>query len=261
VKKTDGGPQVTTVGVSVIIPAKNEALNLKLILDSLPAYVDEVLVIDGGSVDGTLEIAKNHPRVDRVLIQRSKGKGSALSLGLREASNEYVVMLDADGSMDAGEIVDFVAALDGGADVVRGSRYLEGGGSTDLTPFRSLGNRLLTGLANRLFDVDWTDLAYGYAAFRKSALRQMDVFYFDSKTNSGRLSRGMAYGQGFEIESLIFCRGARRGLRTIEIPSMESPRLHGSSNLKAIPDGLRALSAILIERIRSRRLNCSDTRV
>ncbi len=241
-------------GVSVIIPARNEGQNLPRILDSLPAIVDEVIVIDGNSTDDTVSVAQNHPRVNKTLVQRSKGKGAALSLGLRAASREYVVMIDADGSMNVDEIPHFVAALEAGADVVRGSRYMSGGGSEDLTAFRSFGNKSLTRLANILFRVDWTDLAYGYAAFRKSALEQMDVFYYDSKVGGIPLSRGMSYGQGFEIESLIFCRSARRGLRVIEIPSTEAARWNGASNLKAIPDGFRALSAILVERARSRRL-------
>ena len=245
-------------GVSVIIPARNEVKNLPVLLDSLPASVDEVIVIDGNSTDETVTVAREHPRVSRVVVQRSKGKGAALSLGLRVASREYAVMIDADGSMSASEIDAFVAALDAGADVVRGSRYLPQGGSEDLTPFRSVGNRVLTGLANVLFDVKWTDLAYGYAAFRRSALEQMDVFYYDSKISSFPLSRGMSYGQGFEIESLIFCRSARRGLTVVEIPSVESARWHGASNLKAIPDGFRALSAILVERGRSRRVRVED---
>lgn len=245
-------------GVSVVIPARNEAMNLPRILDALPDLVDEVIVIDGNSSDETVAVATSHPKVTRVVVQRSKGKGSALSLGLREATREYVVMIDADGSMATDEIPNFVAALEAGADVVRGSRYMPGGGSEDLTTFRSLGNKALTGLANVLHKVKWTDLAYGYAAFRKTALEQMDVFYYDSKVGGMPLSRGMSYGQGFEIESLIFCRSARRGLTVVEIPSVESARWNGASNLKAVPDGFRALSAILIERLRSRRLRIDD---
>lgn len=245
-------------GVSVIIPARNEGLNLPRILDSLPESIDEVIVIDGNSTDETVAVAEAHDRTSSVFVQRSKGKGAALSLGLRVATHEYVVMIDADGSMDVDEISSFVAALDAGADVVRGSRYLPSGGSEDLTAFRSFGNKLLTGLANTLFEVKWTDLAYGYAAFRRSALEQMDVFYYDSKVGGLPFSRGMSYGQGFEIESLIFCRSARRGLTVVEIPSIEASRWNGASNLKAIPDGFRALSAILIERARSRRIRLED---
>ena len=247
-----------TPGVTVLIPTKNEAKNLPIILAALPDIVDEVIVIDGNSSDNTREVAENHPRVSKVVIQSGKGKGGALSLGMRHASREYVVNLDADGSMDPNEIPRFITELVKGADVVRGSRYLPTGGSSDLTTFRSSGNRMLTTTANLLYGVDWTDVTYGYAAFRKSALEQMDVFYFDSKVGSPVLSRGMSYGQGFEIECLIFCRSVRRGLIVVEVPSMETPRWHGASNLMAIPDGIRSLMAIGVERMRSRRLRLDE---
>lgn len=240
-------------GVCVVVPARNEAGHLARLIDSIPP-VDQIIVVDGHSTDETVLIAKTHERVSLVLEQQSRGKGAALSLGFQFAEHEYVVMLDSDGSMDPNEIPRLVEALRKGAHLARGSRYLPGGGSDDLTHFRSMGNRVLTGLANVLYGVQWTDLAYGYAAFRLSALSRLDVLHFDDKlpTRFGP-SRGMAYGQGFEIESLIFCRSARRGLNVVEVPSHERSRWGGDSNLKAVPDGFRALTAILLERMRSRR--------
>lgn len=240
-------------GVSVIVPARNEARHLARLIDAIPP-VDQIIVVDGHSVDGTARIAQEHERVSLVLKQQSRGKGSALSLGFQFAEHEYVVMLDSDGSMDPQELPRLVEGLRNGAHLARGSRYLPGGGSDDLTRFRSVGNRILTGLANALYGVHWTDLAYGYAAFRLSALSRLDVLHFDDKLPMRfGASRGMAYGQGFEIESLIFCRSARRGLVVVEVPSHERSRWGGDSNLKAVPDGIRALAAILLERMRSRR--------
>lgn len=247
-----------TAKVSVIIPTRNEESNLTRILEQLPAVVDEVIVVDGNSTDGTQTVAKNHPRVDKLLVQRAKGKGAALSLGMRHCSGDYIINLDADGSMSPAEIPLFIAALDLGADLARGSRYLPGAGSTDLTAFRSIGNKALTGIANVLFGQKWTDVTYGYAAFRRSHLEQMDVFYFDNKVNSHAVGRRMSYGQGFEIECLIFCRSVRRGLKVVEVASIEEPRWDGASNLQAIPDGARSLAAILVERMRSRRLPHDD---
>jgi hypothetical protein len=86
----------------------------------------------------------------------------------------------------------------------------------------------------------------------------MDVFYFDNKVNSHAVGRRMSYGQGFEIECLIFCRSVRRGLKVVEVASIEEPRWDGASNLQAIPDGARSLGAILVERMRSRRLPHDD---
>ena len=218
--------------VSLVIPAKNELASLPTVLADIPEYIDEVIVVDGHSDDGTLEYAQRHSRVNKVVRQRSKGKGAALSAGFANASKDLVVIIDADGSMDLGELHLFLAEFPN-CGIAKGSRYLTGGGSSDLTAFRSIGNRFLTGMANRFFHQDWTDLAYGYAVFDRNL--------FSHK----------AYGQGFEIETLMFCRAARRGIRLVEVPSYEKDRIAGASNLRAIRDGIRVLIALFVEKARS----------
>jgi glycosyltransferase involved in cell wall biosynthesis len=133
-------------------------------------------------------------------------------------------MLDADGSTDPSEIPRFIAALCAGADFVKGSRYAQGGGSSDLTPTRRLGNACLNWLVNSLFGTRYTDLCYGYNAFWSRCLPyiRLDV-------------------PGFEVETLMAVRVARAGLLIHEVPSYERPRLEGLSNLSAIRDGLRIL--------------------
>jgi hypothetical protein len=105
-----------------------------------------------------------------------------------------------------------------------------------------------------MYKVKWTDLAYGYAAFNKKAVKTLNLDNLDFKIPSRISIRNMAYGQGFEIETLIFCRAVRRGLDVIEIPSWENQRWEGDSNLKSIPDGFRALSALLLERFTNKQL-------
>lgn len=238
---------------SLIIPAKNERENLAVLLDGIPRFVDEVLVVVGDSSDGTAEFAETHPAVDRVIRQRSKGKGAAMSRGLKESTSELIFFVDADGSMELEELESFAEALCNGGDLVKGSRFLPGGGSDDITPFRSLGNKALTTLANFLFEVSWTDLAYGYIGFRREALAELEVSHIDNKVPGKIALRRLSYGQGFEIETLLLCRASRRGLKIIEIPSWEKSRRYGSSNLNAISDGFRALAALLLERARSKR--------
>jgi hypothetical protein len=138
------------------------------------------------------------------------------------------VMLDADGSADPAEIPRFVEALEAGADFAKGSRYLEGGGSTDITPIRRLGNGFLSGTANLLHGTHFTDLCYGYNAFWARCLPfiSLDV-------------------PGFEVETLINLRIASAGMRIVEVPSFESARIHGESNLKTFRDGFRILGTIL----------------
>ena len=230
--------------ISIIIPARNEADNIYKILSEIELDVYEIIVIDGNSTDGTVLNASKHPKKPIVVTQNSKGKGVALSLGFKISAGDVVIAVDADGSNDPRELQNFVNQINSGADLVKGSRNLFGGGSEDLTQFRNFGNFFLTAIANIVFKTKWTDLAYGYFAIRKDLLNKMKISEYDSKS-----SFWLSYGQGFEIESLICCRAARVGAKIIEIPSFERNRWSGSSNLKSIPDGLRALFAILYEKI------------
>ncbi len=235
--------------VSLIIPAMNESATLTSIIDSVPSYVDEIIVIDGRSKDDTFEIASNHPRVNKVLRQRSRGKGAALSLGFAMATCDLVAIIDADGSMDPAELKDFLNLFPQ-AEIVKGSRSKKlGGTSADLTIFRDLGNRILTKLCNFWFKENWTDLAYGYAVVDRKALGQLGLSSYDEM---GSVFGHKSYGQGFEIEALIFCRSSKWGFRVLEVASAEHRRISGSSNLRAIRDGFRVLSAIIIEKNRSK---------
>ena len=235
--------------VSLIIPAMNESATLTSIIDSVPTYVDEIIVIDGRSKDNTFEIASNHPRVNKVIRQRSRGKGAALSLGFAMATCDLVAIIDADGSMDPAELKDFLNMFPQ-AEIVKGSRSKKmGGTSADLTIFRDLGNRVLTKLCNFWFKENWTDLAYGYAVVDRKALGKLGLSSYDEM---GSVFGHKSYGQGFEIEALIFCRSSKWGFRVLEVASAEHRRISGSSNLRAIRDGFRVLSAIIIEKNRSK---------
>jgi glycosyltransferase involved in cell wall biosynthesis len=211
----------------------------------------EVILVDGHSVDDTIEVARRLRPDVKIVQQTRRGKGNALACGFSALSGDIVVMLDADGSADPSEIPAFVAALAAGADFAKGTRFHHGGGSHDITRFRKIGNAGLNRLVNLLFGTSYTDLCYGYNAFKTHLLSILELPPIEVK--SGRnLSDGMLWGDGFEIETLINVRVARAGARIVEVGSTERARLNGVSNLKAIPDGLRVLHIILAER---RRLN------
>jgi glycosyltransferase involved in cell wall biosynthesis len=229
--------------VSIIIPARNEAQNIRKLLSEISIENHEIIVIDGNSNDDTYSNAKNHPSNPIVLKQKSRGKGSALSLGFQASSGDVVIAIDADGSNNPNEIEKLLAEIKGGADLVKGSRNLLNGGSEDLTKFRNFGNFFLTKTANILYSTKWTDIAYGYFAIRRDLILKMNITNFDSKVGSS-----LSYGQGFEIESLICCRAAKLDATIVEVPSFERNRWSGASNLKSIPDGLRALFAIFREK-------------
>lgn len=234
--------------VSIVVPARNEGRNLREILPALPA-VHEVIVVDGHSVDDTVAVARAVPGV-RVITQTRTGKGNALVCGFAAATGDVIVMFDADGSADPAEIPAFVQRVVDGAHLAKGSRFAPGGGSEDITRFRSAGNRGLNLLVNLLLGTRYTDLCYGYNAFRRDILTRLDL----PDPGLPRLGEGrMHWGDGFEIETVLNCRIAAVGFEVVEVPSVERSRIHGVSNLNAIRDGFRVLWTILDERRRARR--------
>jgi glycosyltransferase involved in cell wall biosynthesis len=233
--------------VSVVIPARNEADNLPYVLKALPEGLHEVILIDGHSTDCTVEVARLHRPDMKIIQQTRRGKGNALACGFAQVTGDIVIMLDADGSADPNEIPAFVAALEAGAEFAKGTRFDRGGQSHDITRFRRVGNAGLNRLVNLLFRTHYTDLCYGYNAFRVSLLPVLDLPPVKPSSDS---PASQLWGDGFEIETLINVRVARAGARIAEVGSTELPRLNGVSNLRAIPDGIRVLRTILAERRR-----------
>lgn len=236
VERLQDDHQTEQVSVTVVIPARNEARNLPWVLERLPEQVDEVILVDGNSTDDTIAVTRAHWPDVVVIPEPRPGKGAALRAGFEAATCDVVVMIDADGSMDPGEIDRFVGAIVEGNDVVKGSRFAAGGGSTDLTLFRSLGNRCLLSLVNGLYGSKFSELCYGYFAFRRDAFPRLDL-----------------QADGFEIETEIVVRALLTDLRIAEVPSMEANRRHGESNLHPIRDGLRVLRTLLRARLEERR--------
>jgi glycosyltransferase involved in cell wall biosynthesis len=217
--------------VSVVVPTLNEARNLPYALLRVPDDVFEIIVVDGRSTDDTTRVAKTLRPDVRIVHQDRAGKGNALLHGFRAARGDIIVMFDADGSADGAEIPRFVQALLDGADFAKGSRFAAGGGSADITPVRRAGNLFLNTLVNQLFGTNYRDLCYGYNAFWR---RHLTVVAPDC--------------DGFEVETLINIRAHKAGLRVVEVPSFEAPRVHGVSNLRATRDGLRVLRTVALER-------------
>ncbi|GAB2515567.1 hypothetical protein GCM10027167_17670 [Nocardia heshunensis] len=214
--------------MSLVIPAKNEARNIAWVLEQLPDEVTEVVLVDGNSTDATLVTARRYRPDIKVIAQQGIGKGDALRAGFVAASGDTIVMMDADGSMNPQEISHFLYFLDHGYDFVKGSRFVGGGGSLDITGLRRAGNRFLLAVFNTLYHTRLTDLCYGFCAFDRRYLDHLDLA-----------------ATGFEIEAEMTVRAMRAGLRIAEVPSFEMPRRDGRSNLHAVRDGFRVLGTVL----------------
>ncbi|MEU9731356.1 glycosyltransferase family 2 protein [Streptomyces sp. NPDC048002] len=221
--------------VSLVVPARNEARNIPWVFEQIPDCVDEVILVDGDSHDSTVHMARHCLPTVRHVEQSGPGKGNALRTGFLAASGDYIVMIDADGSMLPGEIPHYLHFLDNGYDFVKGSRFIAGGGSLDITRIRSWGNQALLAAVNHLYGAHLTDLCYGYCAFRRSFLDDLDL-----------------HSTGFEIETEMIAHALNSGLRIAEVPSLELPRRSGHSNLHAVSDGRRVLRTLLSERPGSR---------
>jgi glycosyltransferase involved in cell wall biosynthesis len=218
------------LNVGVVIPALNEEKNIGDVLCRLNSIgFSNVLVIDGLSKDGTLKVAAENGA--KIVLQDGRGKGQAIRQVL---SNDYLnadalVLMDADGSMDPNEVPRYVEALHNGADVAKGSRFMAGGYTYDMTPFRRFGNDIITGLVNLLFSAEYTDICYGFVALNKKAIQKL---------------ASVLESNNFEIETELFIKAKRMGLNVVEVPSVEYMRKNGQSNLNACRDGFRISKTI-----------------
>ena len=180
-----------TPSVSVVIPALNEARNIPHVFARIPADVYEVVLVDGFSVDDTVAIARELRPDVRVVAQTRQGKGNALACGFAAATGDIIAMVDADGSADPGEIPRFVAALLDGADFAKGTRFAEGGGSSDITRLRSFGNYALTTFFNACYGRNYSDLCYGFNVFWR---RHLPVLGLDATSPPPSDGDGQALG-------------------------------------------------------------------
>lgn len=218
------------VSVSVVIPAMNEAGSLPYVLPRIPAGIHEVILVDGASTDGTIDVARRLMPSVRIIRQDRPGKGAALRAGFEAATGDIVVHLDADGSTDPAEIPTFVEALINGADYAKGSRFARGGSSDDITPLRRIGNWSFVALANGLFGSRFSDITYGFNAVwrRHHILLAPEI-------------------DGWAHEIIANIRAYRRGLRVVEVPSLEAERVAGEAKLRTFSAGWTILRAIVGE--------------
>jgi glycosyltransferase involved in cell wall biosynthesis len=219
--------------LSVVVPCYNESQTIKdllaRVLDS--AWVAEVVVVDDGSTDGTLEQMsdRSDPRV-RVLVQPfNQGKGAALRRGFAEATAEFVIIQDADLEYDPAEygtMLEYLVA--GKADVVFGSRFMSDRPHRVLYYWHSVGNRLLTAASNMFTNLNLTDMETCYKAFRREVLQSLVL----------REDR-------FGIEPEITAKVARGGYRIYEVGISYQGRTYAEGKKIGWRDGFQAARCIL----------------
>lgn len=218
--------------VTLIIPTLNEVEAIGGVLKDVPRdLIDEVLVVDGHSTDGTPDLVRRLGF--RVVEQPGRGYGDAIAAGFRHARGEIAVLADADGSYTLDDIRGLLGAVAAGADVALGSRYRPESGSEDDTLVRWVGNAAFTFLLRRGFGVPSTDALFFYAAMRRKVFTSV-----------------VATSPGFEYIVEFLIRAHRAGFVFAEIPSAERRRTAGRSKVNALLDGLRILRVMAREALR-----------
>ncbi len=220
------------VKVSVIVCTLNEAGNLPQVLPRIPKWVDEILLVDGHSTDGTVEVARRFRPETRVVCQLNKGKGDALKYGVKVSSGSIIVTLDADGTYPPEEIEKFVEAIKGGYEFAKGTR-MQTGKPTCMLWRRWVGNKILALTTNLLFRTRYTDICSGYNAFSKEAFQRLNL-----------------ESDGFEMEQELVVKAKTMGLKVIEIPHGYNLRRYGKSKTRDLRQGLKNMMWITTVRFR-----------
>src|SRR3989338_747880 len=212
--------------ISIVIPTLNEEVGLYHTLSCIPKFINEIIIVDGYSTDNTIQIARTFRT--RVYFD-DVGKGSALIKGMKKATGDIIIIADGDFAHDFKDIKKMVELLND-YDICMPSRFLKGGGSNDITFTRRLANFFIAKSINFIWNSGFTDVCYGFRAMKKDIVEILDL-----------------KSSGFEIETELSIKVAKKKIKYIEMPTFENKRKWGFGKLNTVKDGLRILNRIVVE--------------
>ncbi|MFH0958620.1 MAG: glycosyltransferase family 2 protein [Pseudomonadota bacterium] len=217
--------------VSVIVFEINEIDGMRAMMPKIKKeWYDELIVVDGGSNDGTIEYC--HANGYPIFVQSEKGVGAALNEAVRKVRSDIIVIYAPDGSFEPDQIPLITEQIRQGVDVVNVSRYMNGTKSLDDNFFTATGNRIFTVLANLMFPYRFTDFLYTYLGFRRSLIEALGI---DNKERT--------WGQ------ILLLRAIKRGLRVVEIPGVEHARIGGDVKVPKIKAAWALVRTLARERL------------
>lgn len=215
--------------VSLVVFTWNEIGGMRVIMPQIKKeWYDQMIIVDGGSTDGTIEYAQQHGY--EFFVQKEKGLGAAYSEAMNKVSGDIVITFSPDGNSDPTKIPPLIEKMKEGYDIVIVSRYREGAKSYDDDIVTAFGNRMFTGLVNFLFGSQITDLLVMYRAFRTDIVQELEI-----------QTRTVAWA------SQLTLRAIKKDLKIGEIPGDEPLRIGGKRKMHPIINGSQELLMIMKE--------------
>ncbi len=188
--------------VSIIIPTLNEVEAIREVIEDIPedrlrskGFATEIIVVDGGSTDGTLDRIKG---LDVKVVKEDDGKANAVRRGFKVSDGDYLFLIDGDGSYPAEKIVDMVEVLENGHDMVMGSRFAGKIDDGAMSLRNKIGNKILTWMGNSLHGTSVSDMCTGLRGIRAENIDSIP-------------------GDGFEIEAGIHIMMNDKSIKEIPI--------------------------------------------
>jgi len=209
-----------------------------------PGWVDQVLIVDGNSTDGTAEFSRSMGY--DIYIQKKPGLRAAYNEAWPHIKGDYVITFSPDGNSPPEYIPKLIAKINEGYDMVIGSRYYGDATSQDDDIITRFGNRLFTRTINLLHNAHYTDAMTIYRIYRKELFLQLGL---DKDETYERFEK--IYFTRIGVEPILSVRAAKAGLKTADIACSEPPRIGGERKLQIVRWGLAYMSQVFWEKFTS----------
>ena len=212
--------------LTLVIPAKNEAESLPIVLDEIKSYDINIIIVTPEDDFKTRQSINNFKH--KILSQKNSGFGDALITGINSVETKYFCIFNADGSFDPNYLVNLIKEIENNCDFVFSSRYAKGGGSEDDTILTYIGNKFFTTLCNILFKLKLSDVLYTYVLGSTEAFKDLDIAYKDFS---------------FCVELPI--KAKLKNYKMSNSASRERRRIAGKKKVNELKDGFLILISII----------------